>query len=60
MNLQLTEDERTLLADLVDDAISNIRDEIYHTETFQIRDQLKQREAVLDGLQQKLGAATAS
>ena len=60
MNLQLTEDERTLLADLVDDAISNIRDEIYHTETFQIRDQLKQREAVLDGLQQKLGAATTS
>ncbi len=60
MNLQLTEDERTLLAGLVDDAISNIRDEIYHTETFQIRDQLKQREALLDGLQQKLGAATSS
>jgi hypothetical protein len=60
MNLQLSEDERTLLADLVDDAISNIRDEIYHTETFQIRDELKQREAVLDGLRQKLGAATTS
>jgi hypothetical protein len=60
MNLQLTEDERTLLADLVDDAISNIRDEVYHTETFQIRDELKQREALLDGLQQKLAAAAAS
>jgi hypothetical protein len=60
MDLQITEDERTLLADLVDDAISSIRDEIHHTETYQIRDQLKQREAVLDGLQQKLSAATAS
>jgi hypothetical protein len=60
MNVQLTEDERALLADLVDDAISNIRDEIYHTETFEIRDELRQREAVLDGLQQKLGAATTS
>jgi hypothetical protein len=60
MDLQITEDERTLLADLVDDAIQTIRDEIHHTETFQIRDQLKQREAVLDGLQQKLSAPATS
>ena len=60
MDLQITDDERMLLADLVDDAIQNIREEIYHTDTHEIRNQLKQREAVLDGLQQKLGAATTS
>jgi hypothetical protein len=57
MDLQLTDDERTLLRDVISDAIQSLRDEIYHTSTFEIREQLKQREALLDGLQRKLSAA---
>jgi tetrahydromethanopterin S-methyltransferase subunit B len=60
MDLQLDDDERTLLSDVVGDAIQSLREEIYHTDTFEIREQLKRREAMLDGLQRKLGAATTS
>jgi tetrahydromethanopterin S-methyltransferase subunit B len=60
MDLQLTEDERVLLSDVIGDALQSLREEIYHTDTFQIREQLKQRESLLDDLQRKLSPAPAT
>jgi hypothetical protein len=54
MQLELTGDEQTLLAALVDEALRNLKEEIYHTETYEYKDQLKAREQLMIGLLGKL------
>jgi hypothetical protein len=56
MNLELGTDERTLLAGLVDESLRNLKEEIYHTDTAEYKDQLKAREALMIGILQKLNA----
>ena len=54
MQLELTGDEQTLLAGLVDEALRDLKEEIYHTETYEYKDQLKAREQLMIGLLGKL------
>ena len=60
MTLELTNDERTLLAGLVDEALRDLKEEIYHTETADYKDQLKAREALMIGILQKLNAGPSA
>jgi hypothetical protein len=56
LNLELSSDERTLLAGLVDESLRNLKEEIYHTDTAEYKDQLKAREALMIGILQKVNA----
>jgi hypothetical protein len=60
MDLELSTDERTLLAGLVDESLRNLKEEIYHTDTPEYKDQLKIREALMIGILQKLNAGTSA
>ncbi|HZS02736.1 MAG TPA: hypothetical protein VFE37_28750 [Chloroflexota bacterium] len=60
MNLDLSTEERTLLAGLVDESLRNLKEEIYHTDTPDYKDQLKAREALIMGIMQKLNAGAGS
>ena len=50
MQLELTDAERQILAEILDNALSNLKEEIYHTETYDYKEQLKLRESTLIGL----------
>ncbi|HEY7295603.1 MAG TPA: hypothetical protein VH916_11210 [Dehalococcoidia bacterium] len=50
----LSADEAALVADLVRSALSNLREEIYKTENYDLRQELHQREALLKGLLSRL------
>ena len=56
MNLDLGTDERTLLVGLVDESLRNLKEEIYHTDTVEYKDQLKAREALMIRILDKLNA----
>ena len=60
MNLDLSTDERTLLAGLVDEGLRNLKEEIYHTDTADYKDQLKAREGLMIGILQKLNAGSGA
>ncbi len=60
MNLDLSTEERTLQAGLVDESLRNLKEEIYHTDTPDYKDQLKAREALIMGIMQKLNAGAGS
>ncbi len=59
MNLELSAEERGLLAELLDEAVRDLKEEIYKTETFDYKEQLKTREQLMLGLLQKVNAAPA-
>jgi DNA-binding MarR family transcriptional regulator len=50
MQLELTDAEQELLANLLDNAMRELKEEIYKTETYDYKEQLKEREALLVGL----------
>jgi hypothetical protein len=56
MELQLNDDERTVLTDVLARALGSLREEVYQTTTFEVREQLKRREAIIDALLAKLRA----
>jgi hypothetical protein len=58
MNLELTADERGVIAGLVDEALRNLKEEIYHTDTYEYKEQLKAREQLMIGILQKLNTGT--
>jgi hypothetical protein len=58
MNLELSDAERALLAEIVEGAYGDLREEIYKTETFDYKEQLKAREALLTGIRAKLQGGT--
>ena len=60
MELDLSADERTLLAGLVDESLRNLKEEIYHTDTPDYKDQLKTREALMMTILRKLNAGASS
>jgi hypothetical protein len=59
MQLQLNGAELEVVADLLRRAMSNLREEIYKTETTDFQAQLKKREAVLAGVLKKVAAVQA-
>ncbi len=52
--LHLDEQERTILLELLDSCVSDLRQEIAGTDNFNYKDMLKQRKNVLIKLQQAL------
>ena len=55
MQLELTADEHALLVTILDQALRDLKEEVYHTETMEYKEALKQREQLLQGLLSKLG-----
>jgi hypothetical protein len=56
MRLELSDEERSVLLELVREAISDIKSEVRHTMTSDFKESLKQREGTLVDLQEKLGS----
>ena len=54
MRLELSEDDRRLLRELLHDAYQNLREEIVHTEGVDYKDMLKARENRLADLLRRL------
>ena len=57
MDISLTPQERDLLERIVVDYYSTLREEIYKTEAYQIKGELKSEESAVKGLLEKLRAA---
>ena len=57
MQFALTEEEVETLLDMLSEALSNLREEVYKTENFDYREELKRREAVIKRLLTRLGPA---
>ena len=55
MELQLTDDEATVLRSIIDRALGDAREEVFKTETLDIKDQVRRREALIATIKQKLG-----
>ena len=56
MHLELSDPERAVLEDLLERALSDLREEIYKTDLADFKDALKEREVTIRGLLARLGA----
>jgi len=54
MQLVLDEEERKTLEEVLSEALPNLREEVYKTENYDYREQLKRRETVLKALLERL------
>ncbi|MDO9301319.1 MAG: hypothetical protein Q7T89_08045 [Anaerolineales bacterium] len=59
IQLMITEEERKLLIDILENDISELRMEIADTDRQKYRDMLKNREVLMKNIQQKLEQASA-
>ena len=57
MQIALSEEERQTLLETLNEALPNLREEVYKTESFDYREQLKHREALLKELLSRLATA---
>jgi hypothetical protein len=57
MQLELSATEQTLLTGLLEEALGQLKEEIYHTETHEYKEQLKQRETAMMSIISKLKGA---
>ena len=60
MQMVLTSEEQKTLVEVLSEALPNLREEIYKTESYQLRGELKRREAIVKNLLSRLGASLAS
>lgn len=54
MSIELSPEERTLLVEILDESLRNLKEEIYHTDSFDYKEALKARESLLLGLLERL------
>jgi len=57
MQISLSDEEANLLTAVASQYLSDLREEIYKTETFEVKDQLKREEMLLKGILGRLGSA---
>ncbi len=57
MQILLNDEERQTLVEILNETLPNLREEVYKTETFDYREQLKRRESLLVSLLARLSAA---
>ncbi|MEW6207938.1 MAG: hypothetical protein AB1631_06195 [Acidobacteriota bacterium] len=57
MNIELTPEEKDLLTSIVDQYFSSLREEIYKTEEYEFKTRLKEEEAMVKKILEKLGAS---
>jgi hypothetical protein len=55
MQIILDEYENKVLRESIEDTLSNMREEVYKTESFEYREQLKRRKAALEAVLERLG-----
>ena len=60
MQLDLSAAEAAVIADVLDTALGELREEIYKSEVADYKASLKEREAVLQSVLQRLGGRPAS
>lgn len=60
MNLALNDAERELLLRVLDDELARLKSEIYRTDTWEYKEQLKSREDLLVGMIDRLRDAEGS
>lgn len=58
-SVTLTDEERALLLEMLEHASGEIRVEVHHTRTTAFKEQLRHREAVIQGLVRKLRPTTS-
>lgn len=56
-SVELTKDEIRLIAEVLENAYRDLKEEIYKTEEHHYKEQLKDREAKFEGLLRKFSAA---
>lgn len=60
MQMVLTSEEQKTLVEVLSETLPNLREEIYKTESYELRRELKRREAIVKNLLSRLGASLAS
>jgi hypothetical protein len=60
MELRLSPEQAAELRDLMAVALSELRSEIFHTDSAEFRDRLHERERLLLGVQEQLGQGTTT
>jgi len=60
MQLDLSEEERQELVEIIRNEHANINPEFHHTKEIAFREQLKKRQALLEGLLRRLGGNVRS
>ena len=58
MRVEITAEEQAVVIELLEQAYRDLKEEIYHSEARDFKDQLKSREALLANVLQKLGRET--
>ncbi len=56
MQVVLNDEERETLMEVLTEALPNLREEVYKTENFDYREELKRREASIKSLLARLGS----
>ena len=59
MNLDLTQEDAAILRDVIRSYLSDLHDEIVHTENFEFREGLQARQRRLQELLERLGGETS-
>ena len=59
MNLDLTQEDAAILGDVVRSYLSDLHDEIAHTENFEFREALQERQRRLTALLDRLGGGAS-
>jgi len=57
MQLELSADEAAVLAEVLDSALGDVREEVYKAEVTEYKDSLKLRETVIVKLLERLGSS---
>jgi hypothetical protein len=60
MQIALNDEERQALVEILNETLPNLRAEVYRTESFDYREELKRREAVIKQLIARLSLAAAA
>ncbi|MFL5542754.1 MAG: hypothetical protein ACJ8J0_27480 [Longimicrobiaceae bacterium] len=59
MNLDLTQEDAAILRDVIRSYLSELHDEIVHTENFEFREALQAKQQRLNDLLDRLGGASS-
>jgi hypothetical protein len=59
VNLDLTQEDVAILRDVIRSYLSELHDEIVHTENYEFRDGLQERQRRLNELLERLGGETS-
>jgi hypothetical protein len=54
MQITITDEEKEVLKDVLDEVLPSLRGEVYKTESFDYREELKRREAIIKLLLERL------